>query len=189
METRTPEHDVQAVVTQPEELEAFYRDHRPFVRSYVARRLDDPCDVADATADAFLRVIWSAATYRAELGPPPAWSTGIARNGVTDHRRQSALHDTTVRRLAGQRGLDEDSTNRIMWRVTAETPDRAMLGHIADLPASLRAVGELVAVDGLAVSEAAAVLQISAGAAEVSYHRDRRLLPDDPAFPRLGVTS
>jgi RNA polymerase sigma-70 factor (ECF subfamily) len=37
-------------------------------------------------------------------------------------------------------------------------------------------VVELVALDGLAVAEAVAVLQISAGAARVRYHRARRIL-------------
>lgn len=187
METRTQERDVQAVATQPAELEAFYCDYLPFVRSYVARRLHDPCDVADVTADVFMRVIRSADIYRAELGPPRAWLTGIARNAVTDHRRQSTQHDTTLRRLAGQRWLDEDSTDRIVARIAAEAPARALLDRIAELPASLRAVVELVAVDGLALGDAATVLRISAGAARVRYHRARRLLRDDPALPRHEV--
>lgn len=180
---------MQAVATQPAELEAFYRDHLPFVRSYLARRLNDPCDVADVTADVFLAVVRSADTYRAELGPPRAWLTGIARNAVTDHLRRNARHDSTLRRLAGQRWLDEDSTHRIVVRIAAEAPARALLDRIADLPASLRDVVELVAVDGLTVTDAATVLQISAGAARVRYHRARRQLRDDSALPRYEVSS
>ncbi len=180
---------MQVVATQPAELEAFYRDHLPFVRSYLARRLNDPCDVADVTAEVFLAVVRSADTYRAELGPPRAWLTGIARNAVTDHLRLSARHDSTLRRLAGQRWLDEDSTHRIVARITAEAPARALLARITELPASLRAVVELVAVDGLTVTDAATVLQISAGAARVRYHRARRQLRDDPTLPRHEVSS
>ncbi len=179
--------DVQAVATQPEEFDAFYRDNLPFVRRYVARRLEDPCDVADVTADIFLRVIRSAASYRAQFGPPRAWLTGIARNAVAEHRRVSAQHGAALTRFAGRRWLDEDSTDRIVQRVSAEADARALLGLIAELPVSLRAVVELVAVDGLAVAEAAAVLEISAGAARVRYHRARRLLHDAPAFPRHEV--
>lgn len=86
MTTRAHGCDVQAVATQPEELDAFYRDHLPFVRRYVARRLEGPCDVADVTADIFLRVIRSAGTYRAQYGPPRPWLTRVARNAVADHR-------------------------------------------------------------------------------------------------------
>ncbi len=185
--TRTQGGGVQAVATQPDEFDTFYREHLAFVRGYVARRLDDPCDVADVTADIFLRVIRSAATYHAQFGPPRAWLTGIARNAVADHRRVSAQHDATVRRLAGRRWLDEDSADRIVQRVCAEATARALLGLIAELPVSLRAVVELVAVDGLAVAEAATVLEISAGAARVRYHRARRLLHDAPSFPRHEV--
>jgi RNA polymerase sigma factor (sigma-70 family) len=187
MTNRAQRRDVQAAATQPEQLEAFYREHLPFVRSYVARRVDDPCDVADVTADIFLRVIKSAATYRAQLGPPRAWLTGIARNAVAEHRLVGAQYEATVRQLGGRRWLDEDSADRIVQRVTAEADARALLDLIAEIPVSLRAVVELVAVDGLSVAEAAAVLEISAGAARVRYHRARRLLRDSPSFPRHEV--
>lgn len=84
-------------------------------------------------------------------------------------------------------GVDEDSAERIVQRVSAEATARELLGLIAELPLSLRAVVELVAVDGLAVTEAATVLEISAGAARVRYHRARRLLHNTPAFPRHEV--
>jgi RNA polymerase sigma factor (sigma-70 family) len=188
MTTKTQGHDVQAVATQPEQLEAFYREHLPFVRSYVARRLDDPSDVADVTADIFLRAIKSAATYRAQLGPPRAWLTGIARNAVADHRQMSAQYEATARQVGGRRWLDEDSADRIVQRVAAEADARVLLSLIARIPVSLRAVVELVAVDGLSVAEAAAVLHISAGAARVRYHRARRLLRDSLTFPLHEVT-
>jgi RNA polymerase sigma-70 factor (ECF subfamily) len=187
MTTRVQACDVQAVATQPEQLEAFYRDHLPFVRQYVARRLDDPCDVADVTADTFLRVIRSAAAYRADLGVPRAWLTGIARIAVADHRRAGAQHEAAVHRLSGRRWLDEDSTERIVQRVAAEADARRLLSLIAELPPSLRSIVELVAIDGLAISDAAVVLKISAGAARVRYHRARRLLHDSPVRPRQEV--
>ena len=187
MATRAQGCDVRAVATQPEQFDAFYRDNLPFVRQYVARRLDDPCDVADVTADIFLRVIRSAATYRADLGAPRAWLTGIARNAVAEHRRAGAQHDVAVRRLGGRRWLDEDSIERIVQRVAAEAEARTLLSLIAGLPPALRSVVELVAVDGLAVAEAAAVLEISAGAARVRYHRARRLLHGSSVRPQQGV--
>lgn len=179
--------DVQAVATQPEQLEAFYRAHLAFVRQYVARRVDDPCDVADVTADIFLRVVRSAASYRSDLGAPRAWLTGIARIAVADHRRAGAQHEAAVHRLGARRWLDEDSTERIVQRVAAEADARTLLSLIAALPPPLRSVVELVAVDGLAVTDAAAVLEISAGAARVRYHRARRLLHQSPVLPRQEV--
>ncbi len=141
--------DLQAIATQPEEFEAFYREHLPFVGLYLARRVDDPFLIADLTADVFLRAIRSASTYRQELGPPRAWLTGIARNVAADHRQSHAREETAVRRLNGRRLLDEDSAERIVQRIAAEADARALLASIAELPTSLRSVVELVAVDGL----------------------------------------
>ncbi len=176
--------DVPAIATQPAEFEAFYREHLPFVRLYLARRIEDPFLVADLTADVFLSVIRSAQTYQRDLGPPRAWLTGIARNVVADHRQRSTRENAAARRLHGRRLLEDDSTDRIVRRIAAETDARALLAAIARLPDPLRTVIELVAVDGLALTEAAAVLDISPGAARVRYHRARRLLQStSPSLP------
>lgn len=188
MTTRTRGRDVRAAATQPEHLEAFYREHLPFVRSYVARRLDNALDIADVTADIFLRVVRSADTYQAHLGPPRAWLTGIARNAVAEHRQAGARYEAAARQAGGRRWLDEDSAERIVQRVTAEAEARALLARIAELPVSLRSVVELVAVDGLTVADAAAVLEITAGTARVRYHRARRQLRHSATFPRHEVT-
>lgn len=189
MGIREQGREVQAVATQPEQLEAFYREYLPFVRRYVARRLHDPGEVADVTADVFVRVVRSACTYRASLGPPRAWLTGIARHAIADHVALVARRDVAFGRLAGRRWLDEDSTERIIARVAAEAEARALLAAIAELPQKLRAVVELVAVDDLTPAAAAAVLGISAGAARVRYHRARALLHAHPSPSPLEVTS
>ena len=44
-------------MTAPDEFEAFHREHLPFLRQYLARRVDNSAVVADLTADVFLRVI------------------------------------------------------------------------------------------------------------------------------------
>lgn len=164
------------IVTHPDEFEAFYREHLPFLRQYLARRVDDPFVVADLTADVFLRVIRSGTTYRGELGPPRAWLVGVARNVLADHRRSSAREQAAARELHGRRLLDDDSTDRIVQRIAAESDARALLACIAELPTSLRDIVELVAVDGLPLTEAAAILHLTPGAARVRYHRARRAL-------------
>lgn len=177
-----------ATGTQHADFEAFYREHLPFVRLYLARRIKDPFAVADLTADVFLKAIQSAATYRRQLGPPKAWLTGIARNVVADHWQAITRESTTERRLSGRALLDEDSTDRIVQRIAAETQARTVLVAITELPETLRSIVELVAVDGLAINEAAAVLNITAGNARVRYHRGRRLLQNTPALQLLEVT-
>ena len=124
----------------------------------------------------------------ASLGPPRAWLTGIARNVLADHRQSRVREDAAARQLSGRRLLDSDSTDRIVQRIAAEADARALLASIAALPTALRSVVELVAVDGLAVTEAAAVLKISPGAARVRYHRARRLLQNPSAHQASEVT-
>lgn len=54
---------------------------------------------------------------------------------------------------------------------------------MAALPERQRAVVELVAMDGLSLTEAAAALGITAGNARVRYHRARRRLAHDLTPP------
>lgn len=179
---------VQAVATQPEDLEAFYREHLAFVCLYLARRVSDPFVIADLTADVFVAVIRSAESYRRELGPPRAWLTGVVRRVLADHWRAGAREGDIVRRLEGRRLLDDDGVDRIVQRVDAETQARTLLTSIAQLPVPLRNVVELVAVDGLAVTDAAVVLGITPGAARVRYHRARRALSQDAPSSLHEVT-
>ncbi|SDS36882.1 RNA polymerase sigma-70 factor, ECF subfamily [Friedmanniella luteola] len=176
-------------LTLPASFEAFYREHLPFIRSYLARRVEDPFVVADLTADVFLQVIRSAPNYRPGLGSPRAWLTGIARHCLADHSQSLARHSATVQQLQGRRLLDEDSAERIVQRIAAEAGARTVLLAIAELPPTLRSVVELVAVDGLALTDAATLLRISPGAARVRYHRARRLLQTTTAVQLHEVTS
>ena len=176
------------VATDPEAFERFYREHLDLVRVYLARRVDDPLVVADLTADVFLRVIRTARTYRPDLGPPAAWLVGVARHVLADHRRSRGRERAALTRLAGRGLLDEDSAQRIVDRVAAERPARLLLASIATLPPALRAVTELVAVDGLPINQAATVLGISPGAARVRFHRARRRLHDSLHPQPLEVT-
>lgn len=174
--TEAARHGVRDMATDPAAFEVFYREQLPLVRVYLARRIDEPADVADLTADIFLAAIRAAKSYRADLGPPRAWLIGIARHVLADHRRSRARERAAVNRLAGRRLLDEDSTQRIVDRITAEASHRELLDSFAALPESLRAVVELVAVDELSIAEAAGVLGIKPGTARVRYHRARKRL-------------
>ena len=62
----------------------FYREHLPWVRRFVARRVDDAHAAADLAADIFLAAIDGSRGYRAEHGAPGAWLAGVARNVVAD---------------------------------------------------------------------------------------------------------
>ena len=164
------------VGTDPDAFEVFYREHLPFVRSFVARLVADPYTAADLTAEIFLAVIESANRYRATSGAPIAWLAGIARNVVAGHVRKQARELRAVSRVGGQALLDDASLERITERIDAERSTRALYRSLDALPAKQRAVVELVAVDGLSLAEAAAALGIAPGAARTRYHRARTRL-------------
>lgn len=57
----------------PDAFEAFYREHVEAVQRFVTRRVGDPHEAADLTADVFVAVIEAADDYRPDRGPAIAW--------------------------------------------------------------------------------------------------------------------
>jgi RNA polymerase sigma-70 factor (ECF subfamily) len=166
--------DVSSIATDPDVFEVFYREHLEAVQRYIARRVAHPHLAADLTADVFLAAVDSAASYRPDRGPPGNWLFGIARHVLaTEFRRQSRDRDV-LRRISGRRLLDADSLARIEERIDAEREARNVYVALASLPRRDRALMELVAVDGLSVAEAAAVLGVKPGTARVRLHRSRK---------------
>jgi RNA polymerase sigma factor (sigma-70 family) len=173
----------------PDALETFYTEHVTAVTRFVARRVADPHTVADLTAEVFLAVIDSAHSYRPGRGTQLGWLYGIARNVIAGERRRAAHELRTASRVAGRRLLDDDDIDRLEERIDAESAGRAACVALAGLPPDEQAVLELVAIDGLPVTDAAAALGIRPGTARVRLHRarraagqamDRRAVPDTP---------
>ena len=155
------------------------------VQRFVARRVDDPYLAADLTADVFLAVIESSSTYRPGRGEPVAWLFGIARNVVAGERRRKAKELRTAARVRGRKLVDEDDLAALHERIDRESAARELLDELAALPPGERAVLELVALDGLSVSEAGQALGIGAIAARVRLHRARRRLQHRLDLPDL----
>ncbi len=166
--------DVARIAADPQVLEAFYRRHAGAVSKFIARRVDDPYQAADLTAEIFIAAIGSAHTYREASGTELGWLYGIARNVLSNDRRRAAREQVAAGRFAARRLLDDDDIARLEDRIDAEGAARAAYVALAGLADDERAVLELVAVDGLPVKDAAAALGISPGAARVRLHRARR---------------
>ncbi|MFD3504800.1 RNA polymerase sigma factor [Streptomyces sp. NPDC058678] len=169
-------------VRDPQLFEEFYRRHVDAVMRFVARRVDDPHTAADLTAEIFIAVLDSAHSYRPRLGSETAWLYGIARNVVSSERRRVAREAERDLRFAGRRLLEADDIARIEDKLDAESPGRRVLAALARLPEGERAVMELVAVDQLTVTEAAAVLGIRQVTARVRLHRARKALRAETDF-------
>lgn len=160
----------------PDALEAVYRACVRDVERFVARRVRDPHDVVDLTADVFVRAIGSAGGYDAARASPVAWLLGIARHVVAGHHETTARRQRVERRVDARALVDDDAYERLAEQVDAAASARRLHGELAALPGPLRDVLELVVVDDLPLVDVAQVLGISAGAARVRLHRARARL-------------
>ncbi|CAM3337558.1 RNA polymerase sigma factor [Stackebrandtia soli] len=165
--------DIAAIASDPRAFEAFYRAHVDDVQRFIARRVDDPHQAADLTANVFIAVIESAGSYRASRGEPLAWLYGVARNVVASERRRRARWWRLSGRISGRELLSDDDVTAIEERIDAEAGSRELYRAMDRLSAKDRAVLELVALDGLSVQDAAATLGIRPGAARARLHRAR----------------
>jgi RNA polymerase sigma factor (sigma-70 family) len=171
--TTTAHPDVGSIATDPDALEVFYREHLDSVQRFVARRVADPHLAADLIAEVFLAAVDSASSYRPDRGAPAAWLVGVARHVLATEFRRQSRDRAILRRISGRRLLDADSLARIEERIDAERDARELYGALASLPPRERALMELIALDGLSVTEAAAVLGVKPGTARVRLHRSR----------------
>jgi RNA polymerase sigma-70 factor (ECF subfamily) len=78
--------------------------------------------------------------------------------------------------VAGRRLLDPESETRIEERIDAERHNRALYSALGTLSESDRALIEMIAIDEIPVTDAAAALGIRPGTARVRLHRLRRYL-------------
>lgn len=177
------EHGVSAeqlprIGSDPELFDAFYSEHLEDLQRFVARRVGDPERAADLTADIFIAAIDSAHRYRPH-GTPKSWLYGIARIVVAEDRRQGARERAREKRLRGSALLDEEETALIERRIDAAAWSRWLYEAMDSLGEDERAVLELVAIDELSVTEAAAATGIRPVTARVRLHRARRRLRDE----------
>jgi RNA polymerase sigma-70 factor (ECF subfamily) len=89
------------------------------------------------------------------------------------HRRRSGRGIRAAARFAREWPLEDDAVSRIDERLDAEAKHRELFGALDRLPGGQRAVMELVAIDGLSVTEAATALGITPLLARVRLHRAR----------------
>jgi RNA polymerase sigma factor (sigma-70 family) len=177
------EKNVAGIGTDPDALEAFYREHVEAIQRFVARRVGDPHLVADLVSEIFIAAVESADRYRADRGKPVAWLYGVARNVMADEIRQRSRELRAVGRVSGRRLLDPDSLARIEERIDAASELRGLYGALECLNDDDRALFELVALDGLTIADAAKVLGVKPATARVRLHRGRRLVQSHPRRP------
>lgn len=153
-----------------------YEAHFDAILGFVTRRTADRHLAADLTADVFVTALEAFEGYDSRRGTHLVWLYGIARNTVASYARNAARERKAVAALRGHRLLDEQDVQRFEERIDAEREARDLLAQHAVLSEPLRAVIDLVAVDGLTTKEAAKALRISQATARVRLHRARAAL-------------
>lgn len=170
----------------------FYDRHVEQVIAFGVRRLGDSDQVADLVAEVFLAVLRSAGSYDPRRGTARAWLYGIAANVVAGGRRRAAKEAGAYAQLFGRRLLEPDDYAELDSRLDAASAARRLSEAMARVPRADRVVLELVALDQLTVTEAAAALGIRPGAARSRLARARRrlradLTDPDPAAAATGA--
>jgi len=172
----TDEQLLIAARSDPAAFEEFYRRRVGMVVRFAARRTSSPGEVLDLVAAVWLQVVASIDRFDETKGTAAAWVLGIAAHlCATDARRKTA-EAAAVRRLTGQRTLDEDDHERIERELEAAAVAKGLLAAIDDLPAAEREVAELVLVEGLSPGETARALDMNAPAVRMRLARARRKL-------------
>lgn len=149
----------------------------PEIRKFAVRRLRDLAAAEDVVQNVLLSLHRARHTYRPER-PFEPWFWAIARNALIDAQRSRRVRET--REVALEEAIDS---------AVAEPP--RSLGISAELrralesiPPAQRQAVELVQIEGLSVSEAAARAGTTPGALKVRAHRGyralRRLLGTEP---------
>ena len=175
--------DLTAIGRDPEAFELFYRSHVDMVGRFIARRVSDPHTVADLTADVFLAAIASAHSYRPERGSVAGWMHGVARHVVAGEFKRQAREQDAARRDGGRRPVGTEDIARIEERIDAEKHARRTYEALTAMPEPARQLIELIAVDGLTLTQAAAALGVTPLVARVRLHRARKSLRTITAHP------
>jgi RNA polymerase sigma factor (sigma-70 family) len=163
------------------EFESLYRGNVGAITAYFARRSSEPQTVADLTADTFLEAIRSFGSFDPDRGGARPWLFTIARRVYARHCERSKRQQDAARRHAARQVLDGDEIEELAERIDAERSGRDMVARLERLSELDREAIELVDVAGLAPKEAAAALEISAGALRVRLFRARARLRKESA--------
>lgn len=176
MRERSDEDLLAAIAIGPGALDEFYRRHVGKVMTMGVRRFSNPDDVADFVATVFMEVLGSAGGFDPKRGGAVSWLYGLAGNIASGMYRQRARQKDAALRLSGRALLDDADYTRVEERIDAAVALRRVYTAMQQLNDADRRVIELVAVDGLSISDAADALKITPVAARVRLLRARRRL-------------
>jgi RNA polymerase sigma-70 factor (ECF subfamily) len=158
---------VAADLRQPPTFQAFYRQALPVVYGYFLGR----CGGRAATAEDLTQETFTAAVSEIRKGTvmegPLPWVMGIARHKLIDHFRRESRAQRKLALVYEAQVIDDDDP----WAISASRDQ--VIGALALVPASQRAVLVLRYLDGMSVPEVARVIARSVHATESLLARGR----------------
>lgn len=159
------------------------RSYRP-AYTLALRLLGNPEDAAEATQEAYVRMVRGLRRFR-EVGAFPTWLFRIVSNVCLTEMRRRSRRDLPVELEVLESPTDDPGTEELaLSRVFRAELEQAL----QTLPDAYRAVVVLRDVYGMSGEEAGQLLGISPGAVKVRLHRARRRLRDEllKTFPGWG---
>jgi RNA polymerase sigma-70 factor (ECF subfamily) len=157
------------------------------------RLLGNPDDAAEATQEAYIRMVKGLKRFR-EVGAFPTWLFKIVSNVCMTEMRKRSRRDLPVEMET------MGGTERLPWTnepaavdAESEAIGRVFWGEleaaVQELPEAYRSVVVLRDVYGLSGEETGEILGVSSGAVKVRLHRARRRLRDRLAtqFPEWVI--
>lgn len=140
---------------------------RPLVRRGLARAGRSDADVEDVVQEVLLAVHLKRHTWDSTR-PFAPWVHAIARYKLVDAlRRRNGKFDLPIDDFSEELAAEESNPS---------ASGRDVERHLAQLPAGQRTVVHAVAVEGASIGDAAARLEMTAGAVRVALHRGLKAL-------------
>ena len=144
------------------------------VYTLALRLMRNPDDAAEATQEAYIRMVKSLKRFR-EDGAFPTWMFKIVSNVCMTEMRKRSRRDTPVDIEAMEdpspANAEDDAVGQVFWE--------ELENCVRELPEVYRSVIVLRDIYGMSGEETGDVLGISPGAVKVRLHRARKRLRDE----------
>jgi RNA polymerase sigma-70 factor, ECF subfamily len=152
-----------------------YRRRRGDVYRFALHMTGSPAAAEDATQDAFLAAIRSAARYDASRAAAVAWLCGIARNCVRQRLDRERPLQPLVTPGAGTNAEPAAQSDPLTDLERAEAIER-LRRMVLSLPVQYREAVVLCDLQELSYADAAAAMGCGVGTVRSRLHRGRELL-------------
>lgn len=149
-------------------VESLYREHRPWLTSWLRARLGHCSDrAADFAQDTFVRILQSGAAV-ADIGQPRSYLATIARGLMIDHFRRHDIEQAWLAELAlVPEALQPSPEERAILLETLLTIDRMLTG----LGPKVRQAFLLSQLEGLDYATIAEQLDVSVSSVKKYMHK------------------